>query len=130
MATIKSPHFEWGKSDCLIDIFGEGIHERLSFLKDDHNEVLLWVLSLTVQERWDLFRATAQGQGFVRVDKPEPGDAAISIFAMAIDGIYELPQPWFAQMGHDHLWYVRMPKSIRVVDHIGELEVYRCQVLL
>ena len=126
MATIKTPRFEWGKSDCLIDIFGDEAHQNISWLKETHNETLGWFLTLSDQERWDLMRATAEGQGHIRVDKAEPGDAAIGFFRM---GDLDLPNPWFAQMGVDCHYYVRMPWGVRVVDYIGTIEVYRCQRL-
>ena len=121
---------KWGTDDCITDLFGDDAHQRISWLKEDHNETLGWVLTLSVEERWDLFRATAEGQGFVRVDKAEPGDGAIGVFRFGVSSQHELPEPWFAQMGIDCHWYVRMPTSIRVVDAQDEIEVYRCQRLL
>ena len=118
---------KWGKSDCMIDIFGDDIHEKINWLKGSkHDELLVWVASLTECERLNLFRDTVKGQGFVKVDIAQPGDAAIGVFSMGINVGYELPKPWFAQMGIDHLWYVRMPRSIRVVDYLGTIEIYRC----
>ena len=120
---------EWGKDDCVTDIFGEDAHQRISWLKEDHNDTLLFVLSLTEQERWDLFRATFEGQGFIKVDKAQPGDCAIGIIRMGIDDHSQLPAPWFAQMGVDCNWYMRMPTCIRVVEAYSDIEVYRCQRL-
>ena len=118
---------EWGKSDCLTDIFGDDAHEKISWVKGRrHDELLAWVASLTEFERRDLFRATLRGQEFVKVDIAQPGDTAIGVFFMGINVDYELPKPWVAQMGVDHLWYVRMPRSIRVVDYLGLIEIYRC----
>ena len=117
---------EWGKNDCLTDIFGDDAHERIGWVKGTHNDVFGWVASLTEYERYDLFRATARGQNFIRVDIAQPGDAAIGNFIMGLNADIELPTPWFAQMGVDFHWYVRMPKGVRVVDYVGVIEAYRC----
>ena len=122
-----TPKFEWGKSDCLIDLFGDGIHDRLSFVKGDHNEVLGWVLSLSEKDRWHLFRSIAEGEGWFLVDKAEPGDGAIGVCRMGVSRDFELPAPWFAQMGIDCHWYVRMPWGLRTVDFDENIEVYRCR---
>ena len=120
---------KWGTEDCLTDLFGDDAHKKISWLRKDHNETLAWVLSLSESDRYDLMRSTAEGQGYVRVDTALPGDGAIGCFHMAINADYDLPSPWFAQMGVDHLWYCRMPRAVRVVDYVGVLEVYRCQRL-
>ena len=125
MATI----IKWGVDDCVTDLFGDDAHHKISWLKKDHNETLAWVLSLSAEDRLNLFRATAEGQGYYRVDKAEPGDGAIGAFRLGVNPDYELKTPWFAQMGVDCHWYMRMPTAIRVVDYVGELEIYRCHKL-
>ena len=120
---------EWGVDDCLIDIFGADAHKNISWVRENHNDTLAFVLTMSETERWDLMRATAEGQGFIRVDKARPGDAAIAHFKMSVIVDYDLLTPWFAQMGNDHLWYVRLPKCLRVVDYTGDIEVYRCPLL-
>ena len=120
---------KWGSDDCVTDLFGDDAHEKITWLKKDHNDMLLWILSLTEAERWKLFRQTAEGQGMVRVDDAEPGDGAIGVFSLGLNYKLNLPVPWFAQMGVDHLWYARMPSGIRVVNYDGTLEVYRCPPL-
>ena len=122
MATVM----KWGVSDCVTDLFGDDGHKKLSWLKDSHDETVAWVFSLSEKDRLKLFQDTFLGQGFVKVDIAQPGDAAIGVFAMGVNVDYELPKPWFAQMGVDHLWYVRMPNSIRAVDYLGTIELYRC----
>ena len=119
--------FQWGKSDCLVDLFGKECHNRISFVKPDHNETLGWVLSLSEQDRWLLFRSMFEGEGFFRVDKAKPGDGAIANFTMGVHKDIELPPAWFAQMGNDCHWYVRMPRGLRVVDYHGKIEVFRCR---
>ena len=118
---------KWGKSDCLTDIFGDDAHENIGWLSGNHNDVFGWVASLSESDRLELFRATAVGQGHIKVDVAQPGDAAIGHFVMGINVDIELPKPWFAQMGVDSHWYVRMPRGVRVVDYIGAIEIYRCQ---
>ena len=120
---------KWGSDDCLTDLFGPAAHERISWLKSTHDETVRWVLSMSEQDRGNLFRATLEGQGFVRVDAAEPGDVAIGDFKMSVIADNILPCPWFAVMGTDHNFYVRMPSSTRVVDYDGPIEVYRCQSL-
>ena len=121
---------KWGIDDCLTDLFGDDAHEKISWVKETHNETLLFVLSLTETDRLQLFRATAEGQGYIRVQDAQPGDGAIGTFRMGVSIDHELLSPWFAQMGPDHHWYIRMPHCIRVVDYVGELEIYRCHNLL
>ena len=120
---------QWGIDDCLTDLFGPDAHAKISWLKKDHNETLGFALMLTAEERLQLMRATVEGQGFIRVDKAEPGDGAIGTFRMGVNLDFELPAPWFAQMGPDHNWLLRMPNGIRVVEPVGDIEVYRCQRL-
>ena len=118
---------QWGKDDCLTDLFGPDAHQKFNWIKETHNDTFAWVNSLTEQDRWRLFRHLGNGQGYERVEKAQPGDYAIGHFVATVVMDFELPVPWFAKLGTDHLWYVRMPKSLRVVDYVGELEVYRCR---
>ena len=120
---------QWGIDDCLTDLFGDDAHEKISWVKKSHNDTLKWVLTLSNKERWDLMRATAEGQGHVRVQDSQPGDGAIGEFRISRSSMLQLPTPWFAQKGIDCHWYVRLPKRICVVDYVGEIEVYRCQRL-
>ena len=117
---------KWGFDDCLTDLFGDDAHQKISWLKETHNDTLLFVMSLTEEDRLKLFRATFLGQGYTRVENAEPGDAAIGDFKLGINHRLILPPPWFAQMGVDYLWYARMPSGIRVANYEGEIEVYRC----
>ena len=120
---------KWGKEDCLTDLFGAEAHKKISWVKETHEETLGWVLTLSESDRLNLFRATAEGQGYIRVDDPKPGDGAIGHFELGVCQEFDLPSPWFAQMWTDCNWYVRLPNSIRTVDFIGEIEVYRCRRL-
>ena len=125
---MASINMTWRENDCLIDLFGDDAHEKLNFDYDSHDEALEAVVSLTEDERWDLFRSWWK-HGWVRCDgAAQPGDSAIGNFQMAISRTIELPTPWFAMLGVDNLWYVRMPKQIKAVQHDGQIEVYRlCQ---
>ena len=120
---------EWGIDDCLIDLFGADAHEKISWLKESHNETLGWFLSLPVSDRISLFVATLEGQNYVSVETARPGDVAIGHFKLGVNHDFDLPSPWFAQMWDDHNWYVRLPKSIRIVELIVQIGVYRCQRL-
>ena len=120
---------EWGKDDCLIDLFGVDAHEKISWLKETHNETLGWVLSLPISDRISLFTATLEGQGYVPVKEARPGDVVIGHFKLGVNHDFDLPSPWFAQMWNDNNWYVRLPKMTRVVELIVQVEVYRCQRL-
>ena len=125
MATLIT---EWGKRDCLIDLFGDDAHERIKF-GDSHDESFEYVASLSERKRWALFRRLAKENGWRRNNGLyDPGDAAIGNFQMSINRSVELPRPWFAIMGVDFLWYTRMPRSIKVVDCESQIEVYKqCQ---
>ena len=122
MATVM----EWGKDDCLTDLFGDDAHNKISWLKEGHDETVAWIYSLSGKDRLNLFRNTFLGQGYIKVDSAIPGDAAIGNFSLAVNFDFDFPMPWFAQMGIDHLWYVRMPRNIRVVEYTGAIEIFRC----
>ena len=116
----------WGKCDCLIDLFGSDAHDRISWLSDSHNETLGYVVSLSSADRWKLFRDTAVGNKWERISgTAKPGDAAIGKFHPPILKSFTLPNPWFAILDDNYLWHVRLPRGLRVVDHDGEIEVFR-----
>ena len=118
---------QWGKDDCFIDLFGENAHKTISWIKESHNETVGWLISLSEDDRRRLMRSTFEGQGYFKVDKAKPGDCAIGAFLMGVSQEFEMPDPWYAQMGECHNWYIRMLNSYRVVDYVGEIEVYRCR---
>ena len=126
MATLIT---EWGVNDCLTDLFGDDAHEKLKLDFENHDDAFEYVSSLTKQKRLDLFRTLGLNNNWQRYyGFAQPGDAAIGNFQLAVNRSVELPCPWYAMMGVDYLWYVRMPKSIRPVEHDGRIEVYRrCQ---
>ena len=120
----------WGVDDCLIDLFGADAHKDISWIKESHDETVGWLISLSERDRWKLMRATFQGQGYFIVDKANPGDCAIGHFMMGVAQEFEMPCPWYAQMGEDHNWYIRMLNCRRVVECVSDIEVYRCRSLL
>ena len=123
MATVM----EWGVNDCLTDFFGDDAHQKILWLKKDHDETVGWILTLSELDRLKLFRDTFKGQGYYSVDKAEPGDAAIGNFRLlGLGKDFELAKPWIAQMGFDCHWYIRIPSGIRVVDYDGSIEILRC----
>jgi len=116
---------KWGEEDCLTDLFGPDAHAKWEWLKDaTHDDAMMFVVGLKGEDRLKLFRSMGEGI-YERVDDPQPGDAAIGNFTMATSDDYELPRPWFAMMGEDYHWYIRMPYGRRVVGHDGNIEVYR-----
>ena len=117
---------KWGIDDCVTDLFGAGAHQKISWLKDSHKETVLWLLSLSEKERGDLIRFTFQGMGSIQVKSAEPGVAAVGNFFIVGNADYVLPKPWFAKMGVDCHWYVRIPSGFRIVDFVGDLELYKC----
>ena len=118
---------QWGVNDCFIDLFGEDAHTKISWLKQSHDETVGWLITLSKDDRKKVMHDTFVGQGYVRVDKPKPGDCAIGYFRMGVAQDLEMPNPWYAQFGEDHHWYIRMLTCKRVVEHIGKIEIYRCQ---
>ena len=119
---------QWGKNDCLIDLHSQA-HERLTYLRDTHDETLEYVAKLSERERWHLCRDTAKRLGYGRVyGEPEIGDGAIADFFLATGHDSRILKPWFATMHDDRHWYARMPRGLRVVDYSGHIEIYRkCQ---
>ena len=121
---------EWGVSDCMIDLFGADAHKKISWLKESHNETVGWVISLSEDDRRLLMCSTFEGQGYIETDKAKPGDYAVGKFLMGVAQEFEMPNPWYAQMGQDHHFYIRMLNCLRVVECVGEIKVYRkCQFL-
>ena len=118
---------EWGVDDCLIDLFGPDAHKKISWIKGTHNETLEWLLSFSERDRFNIIRATFEGQGYFLVDVAEPGDCAIGNFQMGLDLGFRFPNPWYAQMNDDCNFYIRMPACTRVVKPIGKIVVYRCR---
>ena len=121
---------QWGIDDCLTDLFGPDAHKKFNWVRETHNETFAWVNSLSERDRLHLFRSIGEGQGFIRVDTAQPDDVAIGHFIPVFAQVFELPVPWFAKLGRDHHWYVRLPTGFKVVDYINDIEVYRCRALL
>ena len=117
---------DWGKDDCVIDLFGKDAHKKISWLKESHNETVNWLISLSDKDRLKVMLSTFEGQGFSRVDNAKPGDCAVGNFSLAVDSIFKLPTPWYAIMHDDHHWYVRMLTCIRAVDYDDDIVVFRC----
>ena len=118
---------QWGVDDCLIDLFGPDAHKNISWIKESHDETVGWLLSLSESDRFNIIRATFEGQGYFRVNEANPGDCGIGNFQMGLDLGFYFPNPWYAQMADDSNWYIRMPACTRVVYCAGDIEVYRCR---
>ena len=122
MAALKTV---WKVNDCLMDLFGDDAHEKLKFDYDNHDDAFEYVSSLSKRKRLNLFRQWWTNDWERYYGFAEPGDSAIGNFQMAVNRGVELPAPWFAMLGIDYLWYVRMPRGLRIVEHEGKIEVYR-----
>ena len=118
----------WGERDCLTDLLGPEAHAKIGWVNGkSHNEALVFVASLTTDDRWRLFTSTARGQGWSPVDEPQPGDLGIGEFRPAVGNSFRLLTPWFATMDAGHLWTVRFPIDYRIVHPTRDsLQVFRC----
>ena len=116
---------EWGKNDCLIDLFGEDAHQKINWVKAEYEETWGWILSLSAEDRLKVWCSTFEGNGYIRVEKPQPGDCAIGNFKMGVIQDLEIPKSWYAQFGNDHHWYIKLLNCRRVAEYVGNIVIFR-----